>query len=100
MNSRHSLVAGALALALSLGPALAPAAAQPPSPQQSITVPITQVFTGLGNFVGQLAIRNISAVDGQLIATGTLTGQITDTAGNLLGTIVTAVTVPITAASG
>lgn len=100
MHVRRSFIATALAVALSLIPAVMPVAAQGPAPQQSISIPIVQTLSGIGTFTGQLAVNSFKVVNGQLAAVGTLTGRITDTAGNLLGTIVTAVTVPVTQASG
>jgi hypothetical protein len=94
MLARRTIVAAALALAL-----FVPSVAQS-APAGSITVPVTQTLSGIGTFTGQLSVNRFTTVDGQLAAVGTLSGQITDTAGNLLGTIVTAVTVPVSNASG
>jgi hypothetical protein len=103
MKIHRSLIAIVMALAM-MAPAIA-SAAKPNS--SSLSVPITQVlpsggtltsgtpFTG-GSFVGQLAINEFKVVDGQLNALGTLTGQILDTTGAVLGTVATAVAVPIT----
>jgi hypothetical protein len=68
------------------------------NPQGGVTVPIEQTLTGIGTFTGQLAINSFQVVNGQLMAVGTLTGRLTDTAGNLLGTVATALTVPVAAA--
>lgn len=102
MHVRRSFIATALAVALSVVPTLMPvsAAAQAPAPTQSISIPIVQVLSGIGTFTGQLAINSFKLVNGQVAAVGTLTGRITDTAGNLLGTIATAVTVPLFQATG
>lgn len=100
MQVRRTFIASTLALALSVVPAVMPVAAQAPAPTQSITVPIVQVLNGVGTFTGQLAINSFRIVNGQLAAVGTLSGRLTDTAGNLLGTVVTAVTIPITQATG
>jgi hypothetical protein len=99
---RRPIIATALAVALAFTavPTLAPVAAQAPAPTNSLTVPITQTLAGIGTFTGQLAISSFTIVNGQLAAVGTLTGRITDTAGNLLGTIATAVTVPVSNMSG
>jgi hypothetical protein len=51
-------------------------------------------------FTGQLVVNSVKVVNGQLTALGTLTGQILDSAGNLLGTIATAVALPITGGGG
>jgi hypothetical protein len=91
-RSRRRIIAVTLALTLGLAiPSMV--AAQNPHP--GLTVPIQQTLTGIGTFTGQLAINSFQVVDGQLRAVGTLTGRLTDTAGNLLGTIATAVSVPV-----
>jgi hypothetical protein len=74
--------------------------AQAPNPNQSLIIPITQTLAGIGTFTGQLAANSFRIVNGQLAVVGTLTGQLRDTAGNLLGTIATAVTVPVANLSG
>jgi len=94
MQIRLKLAVAALDVAL-----FVPLAAHA-APGGSLTVPITQTLTGVGTFNGQLAINRFVRQNGQLAAVGTLTGQITNTAGALLGTIATPITVPITAASG
>src|SRR5438132_12086212 len=94
MPVRRTIIAAALALALFI-PSVAHTA-----PPGSITVPITQTLSGIGTFTGQLVVNSFTTVNGQLAAVGTLSGRLTDTAGNLLGTIVTAVTVPVTNGSG
>ena len=95
MQIRLKLAVAALAIAL-----FVPLAAHAAPGGGSLTVPITQTLTGVGTFNGQLAINRFVRQNGQLAAVGTLTGQITNTAGALLGTIATPITVPITAASG
>lgn len=62
--------------------------------EAALTVPITQTIGGIGTFTGQLAVNRFAVVNGQLAVIGTLTGQIRDTLGNLLGTVATTVTVP------
>ena len=97
MHTRRRIIAAALALALA-----APAAtihAQQGAPS-SITIPIIQALPGIGTFTGQLAVNSFRVVNGQLNAVGTLSGQIRDLAGNLLGTVVTPLLVPITNPSG
>jgi hypothetical protein len=94
MHVRRTLLSVVVALAL-----LVPAAAHA-APQGSLSVPVTQVLTGVGNFTGQFNINRFDSVNGQLVAVGTLVGQIRDTAGNLLGTVATAVSIPITSTSG
>jgi hypothetical protein len=93
MQLRRPLIALVAALLLAL-PLSMPVAAQPS--QGSLPVPITQALTGVGTLTGQLVINSFRVVDGQVTALGTLTGRITDTAGNLLGTVATPVAVPVT----
>jgi len=90
MLMRRQLTAVALALAL-VFPALAAAQA----PTRALTIPVVQNLTGLGTFTGQLAVDTFKVVDGQLTALGTLTGRVTDTAGNLIGTVATTVALPV-----
>lgn len=93
MNTgRRSIVALTLALTVALA---MPAMVAAQNPTAGITVPIEQTLAGVGTFTGQLAINSFKVVNGQLSALGTLTGRLTDTAGNLLGTVATAVTVPV-----
>jgi hypothetical protein len=102
MKGRRSLIAATLAvvLAFTAVPTLTPVAAQTPTPTQSLIVPVTQTLAGIGTFTGQVAVSSFKIVNGQLAAVGTLTGRITDTAGNLLGTVATAVTLPVSNLSG
>src|SRR5207249_4213070 len=93
MNARRGIVAIALALSL-MAPATVGAAAT-----GTLNIPISQALVGVGTFTGQFAVNQFKIINGQLNAVGTLTGRITDTAGNLLGTIATTLTVPITNAN-
>jgi hypothetical protein len=96
MNTgRRKIIAATLALTLALA---APAMVAAQSPQGGVTVPIEQTLAGVGTFTGQLAINSFQVINGQLSALGTLTGRLTDTAGNLLGTVATTVAVPVAAA--
>ena len=94
MSTRRSIVAIALALSL-MAPATIGAA-----PSGTLNIPISQALVGIGTFTGQFAVNQFKIINGQLNAIGTLTGRITDTAGNLLGTIATTLTVPISNANG
>jgi hypothetical protein len=101
MHVRRSILAGALALIVSLLPAIAtPVIAQTGNPHTSaVAVPITQPIAGLGTFTGQFVVNSVKVVNGQLQALGTVTGRITDpTTGALLGTVATSAVAPVAAA--
>ncbi len=79
-----------------MAPAVA-LAAKPASP--SVSIPISQVLAAPNagdTLTGQLTINEFKVIDGQLNAIGTLAARVTDASGNLLGTALTAVTVPVT----
>ena len=88
--SRKAILSVALAVFL-----LAPVAAQTADAQ--VTIPVTQTLANGNTFVGNLAITSFRVVNGQLQAVGTLTGQIRDAAGTVLGTVATLITTPVTA---
>lgn len=71
--------------------------AAPPTP--TFSVPVTGSFTdalgGVGSFVGSLNLQKFTVQNGQLVATGNLTGTLTDSLGNVVGTISQAVTLPV-----
>jgi hypothetical protein len=50
-------------------------------------IPITETLPGGEVFTGLLTITELNLVDGALVASGTLTGDVTDALGNLLGTV-------------
>jgi hypothetical protein len=67
------------------------AQAQQPS-GGGLTIPITGTFTdalgGVGNFVGSFDLQRFAVQNGQIVAVGTLTGTLTDSAGTVLGSVV------------
>lgn len=99
MQHRRTILGIVFALAL-LVPTFAHAA-----PQGSIAIPVTQALPASGAFpggtlTGLLTITSFQASNGNLNAVGTLTGTIVDSAGQLVGNIVSAVTVPVTNSGG
>jgi hypothetical protein len=100
MSRKPVLVTLTFALALVSMVALRPAptvdAAQP---QYTGTVPITGTFTdalgGTGTFAGTFDISRFAVQDGGLVAVGTLTGTLTDSAGTVLGTVTRQITLPV-----
>ena len=63
-------------------------------------VPITGVVQSVGTLAGTMAISRFEIQDGALVAVGQLTGTVTDTAGNVVRTIVMQVAWPVANASG
>ena len=49
---------------------------------------------GTGSFVGSFTPTNFSARNGNLVATGRLTGALTDSAGGAIGTVTRTVSTP------
>lgn len=63
-----------------------------------LAIPVTGSFTdaaGLGTFTGTFTLQRFAIVDGAIVAVGTLVGTLTDAAGNVLGSIVRNVVIPI-----
>lgn len=56
------------------------------------TIPITGTFTdalgGVGNFAGTFDLQRFAVQNGEIVAVGTLTGSLTDSAGTGLGSVV------------
>jgi hypothetical protein len=66
-------------------------AAAPPTASAVPTTPVTGSFTdaqgGTGTFAGNFTPTKFAARDGKLMATGNLTGTLTDSAGSAVGTV-------------
>src|SRR5215213_5323817 len=60
-----------------------------------MVVPITGTAAGVGTVAGNFAISKFDLKDGQLVAIGTLTATVTDTAGVVVKTIVTTIAMPV-----
>jgi hypothetical protein len=64
-----------------------------------LTIPITGTFTdalgGVGNFVGTFDLQRFAVQNGQIVAVGTLTGTLTDSAGTVLGSVVRTVRIAL-----
>lgn len=65
-----------------------------------LEVPVTGVAQSVGTLAGTMAISRFAIQDGRLVAIGQLTATVTDTAGNVIRTIVTQVAWPVANASG
>jgi len=95
----HRGIIALLVLALSaftLAP-LSAAAAPPQTPTASVTqsIPVTGTIPANAgnNFVGTLNLSNVAIQNGQLVANGTLSGTLTNLAGQPIGTVTN---VPVT----
>jgi hypothetical protein len=97
-------LATALVVALAAAAALAAPSAKAASPATgAITVPITSTATSTSTGIltnGQFAVSQFQVVNGQLVAVGTLTGTVTDLAGNVIGTISQTITLPVSGGTG
>ena len=89
----------ALTAALVTMPAATANAQQGNQNANRLIVPVTGAAAGIGNVAGNLAISRFAIQDGALVAIGSLTATVTDAAGNVVRTIVTPVTVPVTNAA-
>lgn len=66
-----------------------------PSTTQSLTTLINSFVAGTGGFIGTLQISNVALVNGLLTATGTLSGNVLNGTGGVVGSITQAVSVPL-----
>ncbi len=66
---------------------------------QSLTTAVNNFVPGVGGFVGTLAISNFTLVNGVLSAVATLSGNVLNGAGAVLGSISQAVTAPLQVAA-
>jgi hypothetical protein len=101
MKIRIAALIAVFATAVALAVPAASTAA-PPSSGSSVVTPITGTVTdllgGTGTFVGQFTLQSVQVVNGQLTAVGTLSGTLTDSLGNVIGTITNApVSLPLQA---
>jgi hypothetical protein len=61
---------------------------------QSLTTAINSFVPGVGGFVGTLTVSNFQVINGVLSAIGTISGNVLNGAGQSIGSITQAVTVP------
>jgi hypothetical protein len=66
---------------------------------QSLTTAINNFVPGVGGFVGTLTVSSFTLVNGVLSAVGTLSGNVLNGAGAVLGSITQAVTAPLQVAA-
>ena len=89
-----------VAMFIAAGAAAAPAA----SPAKSaLTLPVSGTFVdaagGVGKFSGAFQLTRFAADGNQLVANGFLSGTLTDSLGNPVGSVMKSVSMPVTASS-
>lgn len=92
------LATASAAGAATTSPASHTVAAAPTAAAGTITAPVTGTFTntaGTGTFKGTFDPQSFSVVNGTLMATGLLTGQLTDANGNSVGSVSKTITAPV-----
>jgi hypothetical protein len=105
MNQRKSLAIFMALMLVSLSTVMVtapvPASAAPPPQSGSLTTSIMQVIAGVGTFAGTLTVNSFTLVNGAVNAVGTVTGTLTDAAGNVLASVTNQpVSIPITSFTG
>lgn len=93
------------AMLFAFAPVFNPASAAAPAKEvtrvQAIDpINIVGTILGGGNFAGQFSVTRFVSQNGQLLASGVLTGTLTDVLGNVLGTVNQVLQIPVTGASG
>jgi hypothetical protein len=103
---KFRLVSLALLLALLGAVVVAPLAGRTSTveAQGAVSVPITGTFTdavgGTGTFAGAFDVERFVGRGGGLVAVGTLTGTLTDSLGNVVGTVDQTLRIPVADATG
>ena len=101
--TRSRLTALGLVLALLLIMPLNVAAAKDKDPR-GLSVPVAGTFTdqagGVGKFTGTLTISRFAVVNNRIHVIGVITGDLTDSSGNVIATGLQLVSLPVTLASG
>ncbi|WP_436536808.1 hypothetical protein [Actinoplanes sp. HUAS TT8] len=77
----------------------APAAAAAPAPVTALATPITGTTENGGTFAGTFTPAKFASQNGNLVATGVLTGTLSDASGATVGTVTQNVTAPVTIAA-
>jgi hypothetical protein len=85
-------IIGGLAGGVALSTGLKGATAQPATGVLSFPV---NFVSALGSFVGSFNVTQFAVQQGQLVAIGTLTGDVRNAAGDLVGTVNQALTLPV-----
>jgi hypothetical protein len=89
-------------IAASVAFTIAPSATAAPGTTNVTSIPITGAIPSVdGTFSGVFTLTSFAVQNGQLVANGTLTGTLYDSAHNVIGTVTAvAVTLPVTGGTG
>jgi len=97
MIKRSTVVAALLMMSLCALPAFA-------SPAKSLALPVGGNFTdaagGTGSFAGTFLLQQFAVVNNQLVGQGTLTGTLTSSTGQVLGSVYKQIAMPVSFPSG
>jgi hypothetical protein len=101
---RKTIIAlvAALAIVLGLTVAASPATAAKPNPappaiSETVTGTFTDAVGGIGTFTGTITLERFTTAGGELFAVVDIVGTLTDSLGNVVGTVDTTLTLPVTA---
>src|SRR3954467_3299941 len=92
----RSAVAIALAVALASAPLLAPLQAKAKEAGSGLQVPVGGAAASGEKFAGTFNLQRFVASNDQVLAVGTIAGTVTDMAGNVVGTTLQTVAIPVT----
>jgi hypothetical protein len=93
-------VLGTLAISTSTVAATAATTASPALAPAAVTAPVNGAVAGGGALTGTLTVTGFQVVDGVVNAVGTLSYQLTDVAGNVIGGATQALSIPLAQATG
>jgi hypothetical protein len=99
MKMHRMITAATLALAIAFAPALAPLQAKAKEPG-GMQVPVGGAAATGEKFAGTFNLQRFANDNGQLVAIGTIAGTVTDLAGNVVGSSLQTVSIPVTASGG
>jgi hypothetical protein len=93
-------VAIAVAVAVAIAPVLTPLQAATKA-SNTLQIPVAGVAQTTGEkFAGTFSLQRFANNNGQVVAIGTIAGTVTDLAGNVVGSSLQTVAIPVTATTG
>jgi hypothetical protein len=95
MKFRLVTLALVVALLVTFVAPLAPAPVAEAAPTLPVTGTFTDALGGLGTFAGTFDVQRFAVQGGQLVAVGSLTGTLTDSLGNVVGTVTRNIALPV-----
>src|SRR5438874_13739010 len=95
LTSRRKVFSAILPAGVALAATSAVSTASAADITQSLTTALNNFVPGVGGFVGTLAVSNFTLVNGVLSAVATLSGNVLNGSGGIVGAITQAVTIPL-----